>query len=118
MVRLTVTHADFTPLFREVDTLLPLSNTLVIPILRDTNEFGKIDVRLMDKQTHKPLANTIALINNDSACSNEDGLISRSVPYLEQKQTYTIYIPRYQVVDTIYMPAQDRGIILIDTKGK
>ena len=118
MVRLTVTHADFTPLFREVDTLIPLSGTLVIPILRDTNEYGKIDVQLIDKQSHKPLANTIALINNDSACSNEEGLISCSIPYANQKQTYTIYIPRYQVVDTIYMPAQDRGIIQINTKRK
>lgn len=117
-VRLAITHADFTPLFREVDTMIPLSNTLVIPILRDTNEYGKIDVVLVDKQTHKPLVNTIALINNDSTCSDEEGLISCLIPYADQKQTYTIYIPRYQVVDTIYMPAQDRGIIQINTKRK
>ena len=115
-VRLTVTHADFTPQFYEVDTLIPITKNIVIPIVRDTNEYGKISLQLKHKKTNKPIVSTIAIIDNDTVSIDSSGQIMHHVTFSKQTPTYSIYIPQYKVWDTIYMPAQEKGIIIIDTK--
>ena len=112
-MRLTIAHSHFTPSFYEIDTTLTLQKCNVIPIIRDTNEYGNIELRIINKKSHKPMINMMTIVNNDTLYTNSQGLLIHHVSYHAQSDYYVLYVPQYNVTDTIYMPSQENGVILL-----
>lgn len=112
-IRLTITHSDFTPSFYEIDTTLILQKCNIISIVRDTNEYGNIELRIINKKSHKPMINIMTIVGNDTLYTNNQGWLVHHVPYHAQSDYYILSVPQYNITDTIYMPSQEHGIILL-----
>ena len=112
-VRLKVAHADFTPQFYEIDTMVSIKDEIVIPIVRDTNQYGHISLHLIEEKSLKPLQSENVVINQDTIMTDEEGNIVHYIEYRQQAEKYILQMPQYDKVDTIYMPSQEGGIVLI-----
>lgn len=111
--RIIVSHTDFTPGFKEIDTTLVLNSNLSIPIERDTNEYGDIRVRLVKFKSEEATHNMMVLIDGDTVYTDEYGALDYHVQYTKQAKGYQLYIPRFNQYDSIFMPSQENGVIIV-----
>lgn len=112
--RISISHSDFTPLFKEIDTTLVLGTKNAIPIMRDTNEYGDIRVKLVNRSTKSVLSRTMVIVNDDTLRTDNEGILHHHVRYSKQAKGYRLFVPAFNFSDSIYMPTQENGIILIN----
>lgn len=113
-IRIHISHAEFTPLFEEIDSTCLLQTNMSMSILRDTNEYGDINVKLISRSAKSALSHTLVTVNDDTLYTNEEGILNHHVVYAKQENGYRLYIPKYNYSDSIYMPSQENGIILLN----
>ena len=113
-------HLSFsTPfhLYHPIDTTLPLSQDIVLPICRDTLRYGQVTATLIDLDENI-YPHTEVWIGNHKCKSDSNGVISLYLPIEEQRPVY--YIHSTDVVlghDSLSMPCtKDKVIIVKNSK--
>ena len=86
MMRIRVSQEDCIP----VDTLVPISHEIALPIRRNHKRFGHIDLTLA-YESGSPLRNQQVLLENTPLMTDEDGRIHAEIPLNEQKTSYTLF---------------------------
>lgn len=112
-IRINISHSDFTPLFEEIDSSFVLKSDMSIPIRRDTNEYGDICVKLICRSTKLTMPHTMVIVNGDTLYTNEEGTLNYHILYSKQADGYRFYVPKYNYSDSIHMPSQENGVIII-----
>ena len=106
-------HSDFTPLFEEIDTTYILKYNMSMPIARDTNEYGDIHVKLINSSAKSAISHTMVIVNNDTLYTDGEGILSHHVLYEQQLDGYRLYVPEFNYSDSIHMPSQENGVIIV-----
>ncbi len=103
-------RADY---YLPLDTEIVLTEHLELPVKRDTNLFGLIDIGIVGKLPDEPLQ---IYIEDTKVEINDENRIRAYIPQEMQHTKYHIYsIPDY-INDTIYMPTGPYDIIVIPSK--
>lgn len=102
--------------YEPVDTMLLLSERVVLDIRRDENFFGNIRFRLFSPERN--VAGVRLGIAGREVVTDEAGAVSLFVPLAEQQTTYRITSSVPLVDETLYMPCGDGTYILIDELRK
>ena len=96
-----------------IDTQMILSRQICLPILRDSNYFGTIDIGVLGSLPKFPI---IIYIENKEVEIKDNQRIQCQIPLSDQRTKYHIYsIPTY-IDDTIYMPCGPSNAIEIPSK--
>ena len=105
--RLTMTCRDYIAL----DTTLPLSSELQLPLQRDPRVYGHIEASLFSISKEMPLAGVKLMIAGREVVTDEDGNFVLDVPLEEQKTAYPVVSPVSLMTDTIYTPCGTGNIL-------
>lgn len=109
-IRVTFLCQDFIPL----DTIVKLSENVMLNISRDSSVYGNIEKKLWLWRSEQGVSNASALIDRWEIISDNDGIVRLTVPLGEQKENYIIQVPEYNVIDTIFMPCAEGQIINLE----
>lgn len=110
-VHFTVKSRDY----KEVDTILPLTNVQPLSIMRDPSIYGDVHFRIYDPEKEKGISNVKIIINGFETISDSKGYVSLFIPLENQNIFYTIKASNLLFNDTIYMPSGDNDVVLINS---
>lgn len=120
-------HVIFeSPYYFSVDTIISLSESFHLNIVRNPDVFGHIHFRLCNDDSEMPVSNckiTISNRNQDSkdqasffsveTTSDESGVVDIHIPIEEQRSAYSIIADHPLETSTIYMPCGAFDVVLI-----
>lgn len=98
-VRITV-EGDY---FFKQDTVIALSDRIIIPIERDSMIFGHVKFRLLDRN-FAPISGELVKIDDIECKTDKGGVVDIYIPYSRQKERYTIESRRALQQSVIEMP--------------
>lgn len=107
-VRITAACRDF----KDVDTILTLSKSMVLNVSRDSSVYGDIHFYLWNPRTEKAIANTEVELAGYKAISDSKGYVSLFIPLEFQQTAYRIKTNIPLETDTIYLPCGDNDVVL------
>ncbi|MBQ3787575.1 MAG: toll/interleukin-1 receptor domain-containing protein [Bacteroidales bacterium] len=95
--------------FESIDTVMPLSEQMVLPYRRDANLFGHVEFTLVDRHG-QPLVGHEVAVGGIVAMSDAEGVVRMDVPVDQQRQCYGIAAD-VPLLDTILtMPCGGSGL--------
>lgn len=98
--------------YQSIDTILNLSNYLVVNMRRDENFYGQINFQLCDSLL-RPQINIPMNIDGHKVVTDGEGKVSLSIPLKEQKPVYYVSSTVSLADDSIVMPCYgDENVIL------
>jgi len=102
-VRVSVSCRDFLT----TDTTVTLTENLTVDVARDPAVYGDIRFRIYDPQTEQYLSGVEVTIDGKRVLSDENGVVTLTIPLEEQKKNYPISasIPLHE--DSLYLPCGD-----------
>ena len=120
-------HVKFeSPYYFSVDTIISLTETFHLNIVRDPDIFGHVHFRLWSIYAEMPVTNCKITISNRSQDSknqaslfsiettpDESGLIDIHIPIEEQRSAYSIFAGYPLETSIIYMPCGADDVVLI-----
>ena len=109
-VHVTVSCLDFL----DTDTTLVLTRQTVFPLRRDPAVYGNIHFKLWDIINEEPVAMATVEIEGQQTQSDENGLVSLSLPLDKQRKAYKIRTDLTLVNDSIFMPCGEDDVILVE----
>ena len=109
-VHVTVTCQSF----HNTDTTLVLNQQTELYLYRDPMMYGNIHFRLWNIATEEPVALAIVEIEGQQAQSDENGLVTLSIPLERQRKAYKIKTDLPLVNDSIFMPSGEDDVILVE----
>lgn len=98
--------------FLPTDTIIFLSKNICVNIYRNPEIFGNVNFRLWDPDTERTSPNTLLSIDGHPAKSDENGLVSITIPLSEQKTSYPISSSITLLDDAITMPCGPDDVLL------
>ena len=96
-VHLTVTACDWIP----VDTLLPLSRQISLPLRRDPKVYGNVQFRLWSTQREQVFPGTQVTVEGHRVVADGNGYITLQLPLEEQRTRYHVICNRPTIDDSI-----------------
>lgn len=108
-VHITVTCQDFF----NTDTTLVLTRQTDLSLLRDPSVYGDIHFKLWNLTTEEPVAMATVEIEGQQAQSDENGMVTLSIPLENQRKAYKIKTDLTLVNDSIFMPSGEDDVILV-----
>ena len=98
--------------FLVTDTTLVLTQNGTINLYRDPTVYGDIHFRLWSLSNEEPLANTTVEIEGRQVTSDENGMVTLTLPIGEQRKTYKINAEIPLVTDSLFMPCGEDDVIM------
>ena len=108
-VHITVSCQDFL----NTDTTLVLTRQTDLSLLRDPSVYGDIHFKLWNLTTEEPVAMATVEIEGQQAQSDENGMVTLSIPLEKQRKAYKIKTDLTLVNDSIFMPSGEDDVILV-----
>lgn len=99
--------------FQNTDTTLVLTRQNEIALLRDPSVYGDIHFRLWNITAEEPVANAVVEIEGQLVQSDENGMITLSLPLEKQRKAYQIKADFPMLNDSIFMPCGEDDVILV-----
>ena len=112
-VHVTVTCQSF----HNTDTTLVLNQQTELYLYRDPMMYGNIHFRLWNIATEEPVAMAMVEIEGQQAQSDENGLVTLSIPLERQRKAYKIKTDLPLVNDSIFMPSGEDDVILVEQEA-
>lgn len=109
-VHVTVSCQDFLV----TDTTLVLTQNGTVNLYRDPTVYGDIRFRLWSLSNEEPLANTTVEIEGRQVTSDENGMLTLTLPIGEQRKTYKIKAEIPLVTDSLFMPCGEDDVIMTE----
>lgn len=109
-VHVTVSCQDFLV----TDTTMVLTQNGTINLYRDPTVYGDIHFRLWSLSNEEPLANTTVEIEGRQVTSDENGMVTLTLPIGEQRKTYKINAEIPLVTDSLFMPCGEDDVIMTE----
>ena len=109
-VHVTVSCQDFLV----TDTTLVLTQNGTVNLYRDPTVYGDIHFRLWSLSNEEPLANTTVEIEGRQVTSDENGMVTLTLPIGEQRKTYKIKAEIPLVTDSLFMPCGEDDVIMTE----
>ena len=106
---ITVTCSDWL----DTDTVVALSQELTLDLNRDPSVYGNILFRLWNINDEETVPHAKVDIEGFEALSDEDGMISLSIPLERQRKAYKIKSDLVLVNDTLFMPCGESDVVLV-----
>ena len=101
----------------EVDTVMPLSKSMNIRMIRDASVFGNVRFRLWNINKEQTVPHCVVYIDDNKVISDNNGVVSVTVPVDRQKYQYKIKSDNIQLLDSIvYMPCGVDDVICVKDK--
>ena len=108
-------HVNVTcPDFLDTDTTLVLTRQTVLSLRRDPSVYGDIHFRLWDITNEEAVAMAMVEIEGQQTQSDENGLVTLSLPLEKQRKAYRIKTELNLVNDSIFMPCGEDDVILVE----
>lgn len=98
--------------FLPTDTIIFLSKNVCVNIYRNPDIFGNVHFRLWNPDTERTSPNTVLSIDGHPAKSDENGLVSITIPLSEQKTSYPVSSSITLFDDSITMPCGPDDVLL------
>ena len=108
-VHITVACQDFF----NTDTSLVLTRQTDLSLLRDPSVYGDIHFKLWNLVTEEPVSMATIEIGGQQVQSDENGMVTLSIPLEKQRKSYKITSELPLVNDSIFMPCGEDDVILI-----
>ncbi len=102
------------PDFLDTDTTLVLTRQTVLSLRRNPSVYGDIHFRLWDIINEEPVAMATVEIEGQQTQSDENGLVTLSLPMEKQRKAYKIKTELNLVNDSIFMPCGEDDVILVE----
>ena len=102
------------PDFLDTDTTLVLTRQTVLSLRRDPSVYGDIHFRLWDITNEEAVAMAMVEIEGLQTQSDENGLVTLSLPLEKQRKAYRIKTELNLVNDSIFMPCGEDDVILVE----
>ena len=102
------------PDFLDTDTTLVLTRQTVLSLRRDPSVYGDIHFRLWDITNEEAVAMAMVEIEGQQTQSDENGLVTLSLPLEKQRKAYRIKTELNLVNDSIFMPCGEDDVILVE----
>lgn len=97
----------------DVDTVMPLGKSMNISMKRDASVFGNVRFRLWNINKEQTVPHCVVYIDDNKVISDNNGVVSVTVPVDRQKSQYKIKSGNIQLLDSIvYMPCGVDDVIL------
>ena len=109
-VHVTVSCQDFLV----TDTTLVLTQNGTVNLYRDPTVYGDIRFRLWSLSNEELLANTTIEIEGRQVTSDENGMVTLTLPIGEQRKTYKIKAEIPLVTDSLFMPCGEDDVIMTE----
>lgn len=93
------------PDFITIDTVIKLEKSITLNVSRDANIYGNIHTQLWNYDRNFPISNTKVKISDWEVISDSLGMVDLFVPLKNQQIVYKVFIPTYNVFDSISMPS-------------
>jgi hypothetical protein len=108
-------HVNVTcPDFLDTDTTLVLTRQTVLSLRRDPSVYGDIHFRLWDITNEEAVAMAMVEVEGQQTQSDENGLVTLSLPLGKQRKAYKIKTELNLVNDSIFMPCGEDDVILVE----
>lgn len=107
--RITVSAPDWLT----TDTIVILSESMSINLVRDPKVYGNIHFRLWNPNTEQTYPNVTVTISGHDATADAEGMIRYSMPLVEQDTLYDIVGTMPSVESSLTMPHTESTIILV-----
>ena len=98
--------------FIDFDTVMTLTNNIVLNVKRDPVVYGDVHFLLYDPDKEMGVANTMIEINGFNSVSDENGNVTMSIPLEKQNKSYKIITSKEVYNDIIFMPCGENDIIM------
>lgn len=98
--------------FMDVDTVFLLTKAVVLDIRRNPAVYGDVHFRLWNAERERAVANAEVEIAGQTVTSDEEGLVSMSIPLASQRKSYPVRSSAPLINDTIYLPCGENDVIL------
>ncbi len=102
------------PDFLDTDTTLVLTRQTVLSLRRNPSVYGDIHFRLWDITNEEAVAMAMVEIEGQQTQSDENGLVTLSLPLEKQRKAYKIKTELNLVNDSIFMPCGEDDVILVE----
>lgn len=99
--------------YYDVDTTLVLDKNATIDIRRNPDYYGDVRFTLWNANTEKSVPDVTVTIDGFSATSDANGEVHISIPLEHQKPEYQVTATVPLQTNTITMPCDDNGVILV-----
>ncbi len=108
-------HVNVTcPDFLDTDTTLVLTRQTVLSLRRDPSVYGDIHFKLWDITNEEAVAMAMVEVEGLQTQSDENGLVTLSLPLGKQRKAYKIKTELNLVNDSIFMPCGEDDVILVE----
>ncbi len=98
--------------FIDLDTVMTLTNNIVLDVRRDPTVYGDVHFLLYDPDKETGVVNTMIEINGFNSVSDENGNVTLSIPLENQDKSYKIITSIELFNDIIFMPCGENDIIM------
>ena len=101
------------PNFVTIDTTLHLEKKITIGLRRDPHVYGAVRFRLWNVTEEKTYPGAKVDIEGHKVVADDNGYITLTLPFVEQKQRYKITCSNPEIDDFITMPCGPDDVILV-----
>lgn len=102
------------PNWLNTDTVVALSPNLTLDLFRDPAVYGDIRFKLWNINEEKTLSQVQVDINGFDAFSDENGIVSLSIPLEKQQKAYKIKADLIMLNDSVFMPCGENDVVLVE----
>ena len=102
------------PNWLNTDTVVALSPNLTLDLFRDPAVYGDIRFKLWNINEEKTLSQVKVDINGFDAFSDENGIVSLSIPLEKQQKAYKIKADLIMLNDSVFMPCGENDVVLVE----
>ena len=100
--------------FLTTDTTMVLTQNGAVDLYRDPTVYGDIRFRLWSLANEAPVANTTVDIEGRQVMSDENGMVTLTLPIEAQRKTYKINADIPLVTDSLFMPCGEDDVIMTE----
>lgn len=110
--RIVVNAKDFLP----VDTVVTLSRTVNLQIMRDPVVYGNVTFRLWDPNREEGVSGKEVMVGGVLGTTDSKGFVSLQVPIENQRIAYKVETDLKLLNDTIIMPCSESSALIVDNE--
>lgn len=99
--------------FYDVDTVLNLTNSFKIGLLRNEGIYGNVHFKIFNPKTEKYVSGVKVDIKGFQTISDNNGNVIMNIPLLQQDTIYKITSTVPLISDIIHMPSGNNDVILV-----
>ena len=100
--------------YNTLDTVVRLSDSMSVKLVRNPAVFGDIRFRIYNPREEMYVGDAVVKVHGRTVSCGADGVYRLFIPQGQQRTCYLVESDIKLINDTVYMPAGDKAVLLVD----